>query len=275
MANPAVGGPASRATLPPEIGFLLGEGVPHATLAQAAALARICGTDAATVLVNRGLMDEELFYRALARALGTVFLDHVPLGENARYPQILEVGAAPLADGSVRSVVAAPRGAAIARLLAGYARMASPPAITSPRRLRLAAFACFADAIADGAANDLPRHYPEWSCTPGPAWPSLCLFGLVVLLFLAAGWLPQAIGLALLAVGQGAVLAMLTLRLSAVMVPARTEPESGGRRVPERALPTYTILVALYREAVILPRLIHTLGRLDYPVLCSKLTQKR
>lgn len=275
MANEADGAPASRSPLPPEIGFLLADGVPHATLAQAAALARACGTDAATVLVNRGLMDEELFYRALARALGTEFLERVPLGAHARYPQILEVGAAPLAEGSARSVVAAPRGAAIARLLTGYGRLANPPAITSPRRLRLAAFARFADGIADAAANDLPRHFPEWSCTPGPAWPSLGLFGLVVLLFLAAGWLPPVIGLGLLALGQGAILAMLTLRLAAVLVPARTEPDPGTRRLSDRALPTYTILAALYREARILPRLIHTLGRLDYPVLCSNLTQKR
>ncbi|GJE55464.1 glycosyltransferase family 2 protein [Methylobacterium thuringiense] len=258
-------GAASRLSLPPEIGFLLDAGVPHATLAQAAALARACGTDAATVLVNRGLMDEDLFYRALARTLGTVFLERVSLDETARYPQILEVGAAPLATGSAQSLVVAPRGAAIARLIAGYARLAPPPAITSPRRLRLAAFERFAETIADEAANDLARHYPEWSCTPGPAWPSLCLFGLVFLLFLMAGRLPDTIGFGLIALGQCSVLAMLALRLAAVTVPARTEPAAGARRLADRALPTYTVLVALYREAVILPRLIHTLARLDYP----------
>lgn len=35
--------------------------------------------------------------------------------------------------------------------------------------------------------------------------------------------------------------------------------------LPEAHLPTYTILVPLYREALVLPRLVEHLGRLDYP----------
>ena len=60
--------------LPPEIGFLRAQGFPSDILTEAAGLARASGTDAAAALLNTGLMAEETYYRALARALDAPFL---------------------------------------------------------------------------------------------------------------------------------------------------------------------------------------------------------
>ncbi|MGT2488526.1 hypothetical protein ACU4GA_26680 [Methylobacterium oryzae CBMB20] len=62
--------PAGPAALPPEIAFLLAEGVDARLLVRAAAAAAEAGTDAATALMNAGLIAESAYYAALARALG-------------------------------------------------------------------------------------------------------------------------------------------------------------------------------------------------------------
>lgn len=56
--------PAGPEGLPPEIAFLLDEGVDARLLARAAAAAA-AGTDAATALMNAGLIAESAYYGAL------------------------------------------------------------------------------------------------------------------------------------------------------------------------------------------------------------------
>lgn len=256
---------AASVQLPPEIGFLLAQGVPYATLERAAVLARKCGTDAATALLNNGLIGEEAFYRALARTLGTAFLTGaIPLAEETRYPDAIAKGAAPLGAQSKDLVVAAPRGHAIARLIEASAAMAAVPAITTPTRLRQAVFAHHAGAIAEAASDGLMRAHPAWSCRPGAQPCDLALAGLALLLCLVLARQPNGIGLCLLAATQIAILAMLCVRIAALAVRAPLDPED-QRRLSDDALPVYTILVALYREARVVPRLIHSLSKLDYP----------
>ena len=60
---------APRMSLPPEIAFLLAEGIDAHLLTRAARDAAAAGTDAATALLNAGLMEETAYYRALARRL--------------------------------------------------------------------------------------------------------------------------------------------------------------------------------------------------------------
>lgn len=57
--------PAEQAALPPEIAFLLAEGVDVRLLTRAAAAAAKAGTDAATALLNAGLIAEPAYYGAL------------------------------------------------------------------------------------------------------------------------------------------------------------------------------------------------------------------
>ncbi len=250
--------------LPPEIGFLAAQGVSPAVLERAVDLARGCGSDAATALLNAGLMSEDAFYRALARALGTTFLDCPDLGPTC-YPQVVEAGAAPLAGDGPHAVVAAPRGRAVARLIERVARLAVPPAITTPTRLRHAVFARHAGAIAESASDALAQRFPEWSCRPGPRSLDIALVGLVLALVLVLTSTPNTLGHVLALVVQILVLAMLAVRFCALAVDAGTDMEPRPRRLRDEDLPTYTVLVALYREAKVVPRLIHSLGKLDYP----------
>ncbi|SFK39071.1 glycosyltransferase [Methylorubrum salsuginis] len=217
------------------------------------------------MLLNEGRIAEDDFYRALARRLGSDFLDGpIRLGEGLRYPQVLTVGAAPLAAGHAQKIVAAPRGTAIARLIEAAPRLEHRPAITTPTRLREAVFAQYGTSIVEEAADGLTRRRPEWSCRPGPRTLDLTLAGLVFACVLLLTRLPTLTGLILLMLIQAGMLAMLTVRLAAAGI-AGTAVEPASDLLPDEALPTYTVLVALHREAAVLHRLVYSLARLDYP----------
>ncbi|MFF8799047.1 MULTISPECIES: glycosyltransferase family 2 protein [unclassified Methylobacterium] len=241
--------------------------MPLVVLEQAVRTARRCGTDAATALLNEGLLSEERFYQALARHLGTRFLaDGFALAEDLRYPDCLVVGAAPLGRDACHRIVAAPRGRAVARLIAAAGRLDAPPAITTPTALRLAVFARNGDGIARDASESLERRHPEWSCRPGLQAIDLALIALALALLTLLIRLPTLTSLVLLTLVQVLMIALLTFRLAAVAMRAAPEAARLARPgLPDEALPTYTILVALHREARVIPRLVYSLGRLDYP----------
>ncbi|MFD6316738.1 glycosyltransferase [Methylorubrum populi] len=242
------------------------------TLGWAATIARRCGTDAATALLNEGLVSEEVFYRALARRLETSFLPGtLRLAEGVSHARCFAADAAPLACGAApERVVAAPRGIAVAGLIAASERLARPPAITTPTALRQALFARHGAAIAEDASEALGRRRPEWSCRPGPQAIDLALVGIGLALVILLSRLPTMSGFLLFAFVQGLMLALLTFRLAAAAMGATEmmRPEVSPTQsvlLTDEALPTYTILVALYREAKVVPRLLGALRRLDYP----------
>lgn len=267
VARGALGeGPAAEAVvLPPEIGFLLAHGVSYQTLAEAAEMARLCQIDAATTLLNTGLIGEEAFYRALAISLDTPFLDDIRLCGSARTQQVLEDGIAPLARPSTHAEVGAPRGRAVARLIEARERSAVLPAITTPTRLRLAVFAQRSDSVATEAAEGLRQHFPEWSCRPGVRPRDLILAGMALGVLFALTNLPNGMSMSLLGLFQIVTAAMLAVRVGSIFVPSCPNAIAGMRCLGDDALPTYTVMVALYREARVVDQLMLSLGRLDYP----------
>lgn len=256
---------ADAASLPPEIAFLVAEGVEGRLLALAADLALAAGTDAATTLLHEGLMAEEGYYRALARALGAPFLDGpIPFGAGLSFPASLVAGLAPLALGACAPCVLAPRGRAIAELLSGQSR-AGLPAITSPTHLREAVFAAIPERVAAYAADELRLRTPEHAVPREPASRWLMFLALVLTagigLFAA---LPPPLALAVTLAGQMLFLAMTTFRIAALAIAAPAEaPEIAP--LTDAALPVYTVLVALHREARVVPDLLRALAALDYP----------
>ena len=68
----------------------------------------------------------------------------------------------------------------------------------------------------------------------------------------------------LLALAATAMICSTVLKLSAAVSALRHPPRSAAP-LPRRALPPVSLLVALYRESDIAPRLIRRLSRLDYP----------
>ncbi|GEP09419.1 glycosyltransferase family 2 protein [Methylobacterium gnaphalii] len=267
VARGALGeGPAAEAVmLPPEIGFLLAAGFPYQTLAEAAETAPRCRIDAATTLLNTGLISEDVFYRALAASLGAPFLEDIRLCLSAGTQQVLEDGAAPLVQPSPRAAVSAPRGRAVAQLIEARKRSAVLPAITTPTRLRLAVFAQRADAVATEAADGLQQHFPEWSCRPGVQPGDLIVVGTVLALLFLMTSLPNGLSMSLLGLLQIVTAAMLTVRLASIFVWSRPNAVAGMRCLGDDALPTYTVMVALCREARVVDQLLLSLGRLDYP----------
>lgn len=257
--------PVEPAALPPEIAFLLAEGVDGRLLIRAAAEAAEVGTDAATTLMNAGLIAESAYYAALARALGAPYLDGaIPFGLGLRFPDSLVAGLAPLVPGSVAPWVLAPRGRAIADLLDMPGR-AAVPAITSPTRLREAVFAAIPEQVADYAAHELRRRAPERATAPEPAlrWLAVLALGLTAALCLCAA-LPDPLARAMVMAGQILFLAMAALRIAALAIAAPVAPEA-VTPLAEADLPVYTILAPLHREAAVVPDLLKALSALDYP----------
>lgn len=265
--------PTSDASvLPPEIAFLLWEGVAASDLARAADLARASGTDAATAMLNAGWIHEDAYYRALARALGATFLDgEIPFGPGLRYPDSLVVGLAPLATGALAPCVLAPRGPQVAELLeTGHRR--GMPAITTPTRLREAVFAARGPEIAAYAADNLQRRAPHWAFGREPAnrW-LLFLFLLACTALCLFAALPPPLALAVTVAVQLMFLAMTGLRIGAAFLGAGVNA-ARARPLAEAELPTYTVMVAMYREGAVVDRLVRAIARLDYPL--SKLDVK-
>ena len=249
------------APLPPEIAFLAGQGFDAGRLAEAAALARACGSDAATALIHADLISEEAYYRALAAALGVPFLaGRLRLGEGTRYPDSLVAGLAPLAPPRPAAFVGAPRGPAIAALL----REGTAMAITTPRTLCEAVFAANPAGIAAHAAHSLEWHRPDWALGSGTLAPRLAIAGLVLgAACLAAGLIPAALLIGAWTLVQLGFLATVTFRIAAVSVESEPAPDAP---LTDAELPVYTVLVALHREARVVPRLAAALARFDYPV---------
>ncbi|GJE42921.1 glycosyltransferase family 2 protein [Methylobacterium soli] len=195
------------------------------------------------------------------------FLDGpIPFRASLRFPDSLATGLAPLAAGAPAAFVLAPRGAEIAEWLAGRSPPGRLPAITTPTRLRAAVFAAMPGRIAAYASDELARRRPDWAFRPGPRPSHAILVALLaaMLACLYAG-LPGWAALACLTAVQSVFLAMATFRLGALCIPAPVDqPEPAP--LAECELPVYTVLVALCREAAVVPRLVGALTRLDYPV---------
>ncbi|HEV7439819.1 MAG TPA: glycosyltransferase, partial [Methylobacterium sp.] len=174
-------------------------------------------------------------------------------------------GLAPLAAGAPAAFVLAPRGPEIAEWLAGRSPPGRVPAITTPTRLRAAIFAAIPERIAAYAADELAIRRPDWAFRPGLRPSHAILIGLLVAtlacLFVC---LPAWAALASVTAVQSVFLAMATFRLGALCIPAPVDPPEPAP-LAEVDLPVYTVLVALCREAAVVPRLEGALTRLDYP----------
>lgn len=231
--------------------------------------ARELGVTADRVLVAAGLISEETYGRAFAKGLGLPFepLDWrprkiCPLSDD-RLIESVAAGLVPVADERGNAVVVVPQGAAARRLaeLAGTPAQPRHLRITTGERLRRFVQRGAGPALGARAAFALARDRPAVSAAPKArrsVWP---------LLALAAGAVP-VIAWPGLATAFGVVLATMFLawtglRLAAVARPP--DPPAHVARVPDGALPLYTIVVALYREAATVEQLVRALDALDYP----------
>jgi cellulose synthase/poly-beta-1,6-N-acetylglucosamine synthase-like glycosyltransferase len=151
----------------------------------------------------------------------------------------------------------------VARLIeaAQSGRFRSAPfALTSPQRFASLVRARRGEELLDVALGRLPA---KLSARNGMTWPQIAVVGAVATL---AGLL----GVARLDALQAIASAALWLTFSAMILLRSMAALAGKGQVrppalADEELPSYTIVVALYREARVVHDLVRALDRLDYP----------
>lgn len=239
--------------------------------------ARANGTCFHAELLVSGRVGEPALYQAIAKASGLRFLDRVPedriVIDQGQAITVLRGmrrgGIATLRgkDGGTLFVMA-PQGLDLASF---RARLSTRPELlrrlvmTSPAALRKALLARSQPALLREASMGLFGRSPDFSARfVANPWQGFAggviMVGTPVLLAIA----PRATALVVSALLTLLFLGCIGLRLLAGLrrPPGRMPPDSP----PEGSvLPVYSVLVALHREADVVPDLLAALGRLDWP----------
>lgn len=231
------------------------------------------GTTGACEAISHGLVSEDIYYRMLADEFGCDFVarDQIESVLTGREPGPREaVGRSSawcqLRDGRVVEV-SAPDPRSIARLMSARADHGSSPfaAIATPTALKSALLSRLENELAPLASNLLVTERPLDSARTGAGAVHGFLLA-SILAVLAAGYAVSPAGASL-----GVHLAVSLFFLSCVAL--RIAAAAGVRRGSEMPLerhsnrerPVYSVLVALHREAPVVPDLIVALKRLSWP----------
>lgn len=258
------------AALPPELAFLVYQGVSPALLHAAARIAAAIGVTGEAALFGLGFPDKR-YHRLLARHLDVPYLDApLPLARHHVDPvRCMEIGWAPLAPNAAKvGHVLAARGQALRHLLEVHGSDPGPYDFALTTRRRFEALLRHYDeaGLCARAATGIAQWDPALSARGGAtAWQHRSACGVVAALAIssvyAADLARLTVALALFVVFAAAVAQRLVVVAAAASVAApRSFP-----RMPDRDLPLYTIVVPLFREARVLAQLVRALDALDYP----------
>jgi cellulose synthase/poly-beta-1,6-N-acetylglucosamine synthase-like glycosyltransferase len=256
----------------PELRCIAGR-LPPETLAAAADRARSVGVGADRVLVTSGAISDDAYVRALAEWLDVPF-DPLAWTQRAQCPlddsrliDAVATGIVPLRVGGNLIYVIAPCGVAARRLTeltAQEPQWRQRIRLTTAERLKRFVEKHCADAIGARATNLLQSVMPRMSAAPDRRptfrWKAAVVAAIPVAVLLVEPRVSMGIVEALLAV---MFIAWIVLRLvgAFMRVPGRRRKA----RISDDALPVYTIMVALYREASSVEGLIAAIRGLDYP----------
>ena len=258
------------AALPAALAFLTVHGVSPAVLLTAAAEARRQAIAPEAAVLASGTIRERFFYQCLAHHLGAVFIDgEIALGAGARYPHAIHAGLAPLDGGDGSRWLAAPRGQLLAHLLArarGGERLGARLAITTPSHLSSLVRAAATASILREASLGLANLDPSLSAKERPSHAQCTsAMAAAAAATLAFGLAPAAT-LAVVSLSMTCLfLASIWLRLFAGAASTACGHEPFRARVEDRRLPVYSVVVALHREARVVPQLAAALAAIDYP----------
>jgi cellulose synthase/poly-beta-1,6-N-acetylglucosamine synthase-like glycosyltransferase len=252
--------------------------LPATVLATAEQWAQDVGTGADRVLITSGRIDEESYLRALGEALGIGFesLDdvtraHCPI-DDQRLIESATTGLLPLtADNAPAeapvTLVIAPRGIAarnIARLIERDPAAARRFRFTSAERFNRFVMRHAGNAIAACASHGLQQTWPLMSAASSNRLKHLATLASIAVLSVSAFvFAPTTTVLAFELMLAAIFLGWLVLRLiGAFVVRCEAEP---ANEPPDDALPVYTIIAALYREAASVSGLLTAIEKFDYP----------
>ncbi len=251
--------------------------IPLEEATQLLALARKNGTCFQAELLCSGLLGEAEFFRALAHELGlgyqaTIDPDRLIVNEAMalsllRRPSWHIPVKLDAADGATTYLIAPDRiGLGRMRaLVERYPRISGRLRIAAPGALRRAVFERVTPRLAQAATGDLFDRRPEYSARiVANAWQGF-LFGIAVVLFPAAIWIaPLETWTIVHIILSIFFLACVGLRFAALRFSLPSTPAAAPPPRPSD-LPVYSVLVALYDEAEVVPGLVRALQRLDWP----------
>ncbi|MDB5642172.1 MAG: hypothetical protein JWN07_1489 [Hyphomicrobiales bacterium] len=206
--------------------------------------------------------DGDSYARLAAHLDADVLTDDPQIAADADWRLGLRTGVIRLADGRW---LLAPGDAGIEAMLAHVSpeQAGARLAIATPGHFERAVLARFGREIAAEAADALPRAHVEFCARGGAAtaikWLAL---GLLALLPFELAFGLQVWAVVFLAVALTMCVAVLVRILATfvALAPERIDPD-----LPDADLPGYTVLIALYQEAEIAPRLVAAMTALDYP----------
>lgn len=260
-------GPVARD--PPEPGdaewrILLALGYKADFLRSARVAASQWGLMLAEELIRSGHMDAGVWWQGVADHLSLRYYPNIylpPVPVTASLPSFRRVRQA-LArmPGGPSILYIAPRGVEIDRL---EATLAAEPAlrpryvIASPIAISQAIAESYGEAITLSAVERLRLSRPDMSASDAPAI-KIRLMGVLTFGLLLLVVVPQIMILALNTV----FLVLGGMRLASAYHRGHAGPPP---LLSDAALPSYSVLVPLYREAAIVPSLAASLARIDYP----------
>jgi cellulose synthase/poly-beta-1,6-N-acetylglucosamine synthase-like glycosyltransferase len=224
------------------------------------------------VLIAGGAINEETYLRALSKYLGVAFepLEGIPRTlcpvADERLIESAAAGLLPLLPDGDLCLVVAPRGIAARRICGMIERnpqLSRRFRFTTSERLMRFVLTHAGATLAARASNGLKQTWPTLSAAP-PRWLSNIMLpasaGLASVIALAKAPAATLHGVDILL--ALIFLAWLGLRLVGALLSDRRERSEAPAN---DALPTYTVIAALYREAASVDGLLSAIERLDYP----------
>ena len=215
--------------------------------------------------------DDAAAYAARARRLGLSFAPFVDLAHSAEpytAAAIRDATFAMSAYGERLAYIAPPESQMphVQQWLRANPAARARLRVTTPAAIRSALERADASALLDNAVNGLARAHPRFSAavvaTRAQVVAWLVIAAAIVAAFALAPTvalsLPDVVG-ALFFFGVSAIRLVAASRVAAQAMPQPVTP------VVADDLPVYTILVPLYREAHLLPELVASLERLEWP----------
>lgn len=252
-------------------------GLEDHSIAQYAAAARGNRTSLRRELLASGLVSEETLYRTLADELALPFAASVPrerlLVRESTLAAILRSSGSPtmtLVDSGAAStdIYAAPVNldlAAARHLLDRHPDLRARMRITTPGAMRRAAVAHSTPALVFQAVSGLFSARPELSArSTANAWQGAALGAFAAGLPAAFFFWPSDTMFALHLAASLFFLSCAALRAIAGFSAKPIAPADFPRIEPFQTK-TYSVLVALYREAEVVPDLVASLGQLVWP----------
>ncbi|MGD9829209.1 MAG: glycosyltransferase [Hyphomicrobiaceae bacterium] len=260
----------------PDLEFLLGRRIDRATLARAARLAAAADGAAHQVLLAQRWVEPEDYAALLAERLGLPVFSAGRLSQGAVRPARVE-----LWQGAQAVAITVAIGAATVTLLDASS---APPRVVAGHVAALAArghavMLATAGVVGDLAAMlergpnlreavfGLRRRHPALSAAyPVAIWQLVLLTSLIGLTLGGMIMAPAAAFLLVSVLVSLPFLCVVLLRSVALV-----ELLGTGRKTPtadrlaDNRLPSYTVLVPLFREVAVLGQIVDALGRLDYP----------